>query len=428
MMHAAVPTRFTPAPAVLQRDCGCGGSCASCQDEKAQGHVRLGPRDDAYEREADHVADQVVGGGPAAIQRQTGEDDDIRMQEEEEEALQMKSSGPAQGAAVPAAAHAVASGGRPLGASERAYFEPRFGRDLGHVRLHTDEPAARGIGARAYTLRNHIAFAPGQFDATSTEGRRLIVHELTHTVQQGAGTIRRDCEEDQRKCRNSLNWSDGGHWQGLGPEPDCNCDNTFADSRAACHNSLNWSDGGHWIGSGSEPDCSLRQTRERSFTLTYVFPSNECVQKYYTGRNEIATHVSTGAGVIVGAGALAATRNPAIAESASATTTVGIAGIVLGAATNEALGGMAQTTIGVGYRWRRHFTVSYTRSAHPWGVEGASWSMTSEVTDENGDLVNGMSFAGAFSDDQLSAIGQLIPRMTNSNRTVTCPDANVLSM
>ena len=48
--------------------------------------------------------------------------------------------------------------------------------------------AARGINARAYTLRNHIAFAPGAYDAGSTEGRRLMAHELVHTLQQkGAG-------------------------------------------------------------------------------------------------------------------------------------------------------------------------------------------------------------------------------------------------
>jgi hypothetical protein len=37
-------------------------------------------------------------------------------------------------------------------------------------------------------LRNHIAFAPGQFSPGTTEGRRLIAHELTHTFQQAGRT------------------------------------------------------------------------------------------------------------------------------------------------------------------------------------------------------------------------------------------------
>ena len=45
--------------------------------------------------------------------------------------------------------------GEPLGATTRAFFEPRFGRDFGAVRIHTGEDATRSprsIGAMAYTL------------------------------------------------------------------------------------------------------------------------------------------------------------------------------------------------------------------------------------------------------------------------------------
>jgi len=92
--------------------------------------------------------------------------------------------------AVKPAGDAVSSGGRSLSPADRAFFEPRFGRDLSHVRLHTDAAAGRaaaGIGALAYTHRDHIAFAPGEYRPSTSEGRRLIAHELTHTLQQGAG-------------------------------------------------------------------------------------------------------------------------------------------------------------------------------------------------------------------------------------------------
>lgn len=77
---------------------------------------------------------------------------------------------------------------RALDPSMRAAFEPRFGWDFSRVRVHTDERAGRAaqaLGARAFTLGNDIAFAPGRFAPDTAEGTRLIAHELTHVVQQG---------------------------------------------------------------------------------------------------------------------------------------------------------------------------------------------------------------------------------------------------
>lgn len=77
--------------------------------------------------------------------------------------------------------------GRPLPASERAFFEPRFGRSFDNVRVHTGgaaDHAARSINARAFTLGSDIAFAKNEYSPGSSEGRRLMAHELAHTVQQ----------------------------------------------------------------------------------------------------------------------------------------------------------------------------------------------------------------------------------------------------
>jgi len=79
------------------------------------------------------------------------------------------------------------AGGRPLPESVRAFFEPRFGHDFRRVRIHTDEGAsesARALNARAYTLGRHIVFARGEYASETAAGRRLLAHELAHTVQQ----------------------------------------------------------------------------------------------------------------------------------------------------------------------------------------------------------------------------------------------------
>jgi Domain of unknown function (DUF4157) len=56
------------------------------------------------------------------------------------------------------------------------------------VRVHTDSRAAESaeaVNALAYTVGNHIVFAAGQYAPGSSAGQKLMVHELTHVVQQG---------------------------------------------------------------------------------------------------------------------------------------------------------------------------------------------------------------------------------------------------
>ena len=85
---------------------------------------------------------------------------------------------------------ATAGPGRPLDPASRAELEPRFGRDLGGVRLHRGagpERMSRRVGARAFTRGDHVFFGRGAPDPGSTEGRRLLAHEVAHTQQQAGG-------------------------------------------------------------------------------------------------------------------------------------------------------------------------------------------------------------------------------------------------
>lgn len=95
---------------------------------------------------------------------------------------------------VAANIHAMNGGGRPLPATTRAFFEPRFGADLSQVRVHTDSRAtatANSIQARAFTVGPNIAFGAGQYAPESRAGRQLLAHELTHVVQQNGGQVQR---------------------------------------------------------------------------------------------------------------------------------------------------------------------------------------------------------------------------------------------
>ena len=79
--------------------------------------------------------------------------------------------------------------GQPLDPEVRAFFEPRFGHDFSHVRVHTDAKAAestRAVNALAYTVGRDVVFGAGHYEPLACAGRKLLAHELTHVVQQSA--------------------------------------------------------------------------------------------------------------------------------------------------------------------------------------------------------------------------------------------------
>ncbi|GHF00251.1 hypothetical protein GCM10017776_16630 [Streptomyces griseoluteus] len=105
--------------------------------------------------------------------------------------------------------------GSPLAPSLRADMESHLGADLSTVRLHTSGSAAesaRVLGARAYTVGQHISFAAGEYRPSDAAGQRLIVHELAHTVQQSrGGSAPAGSERTEREAADSARcWRAGG--------------------------------------------------------------------------------------------------------------------------------------------------------------------------------------------------------------------------
>jgi hypothetical protein len=182
----------------LQRKCACGGStsltgeCADCRKDKLletngarlQRKLTIGASNEPLEQEADRVADQVlaapsnpaVRGASLHIQRFTGQPS-------------------AAADTVPASVdHVLASPGRSLDPALQQDMEQRFGHDFSRVRIHTGssaEQSARDVDAHAYTVGQSIVFDTGRYSSGTSEGRRLLAHELTHVVQQsGAQALR----------------------------------------------------------------------------------------------------------------------------------------------------------------------------------------------------------------------------------------------
>ena len=166
--------------------------------------LKIGRADDAFEREADRAADEVMSGtgriAPWSISRMNigppvqrkcscgggseGECEECR----EKGKLQRKATGEAESAHAPAIVHDVLrSSGTPLDRAARSFFEPRFGHDFSKVRIHAGARAAasaRAVSAQAYTVGNDVVFGTGQYSPDSDTGRKLLAHELAHVVQQ----------------------------------------------------------------------------------------------------------------------------------------------------------------------------------------------------------------------------------------------------
>jgi len=194
-----------------------------------QTKLKVSSPTDEYEHEADRVADQVMrmaenASAPPllsqysvtttvhrACARCEDEEEETRFglqrkaadePDEELEAQRKVESGKHSDSRVAAQVESLRTGGEVLPATVRNFFEPRFGRDFGQVRVHTGSLAAEsagGVNALAYTMGRNIVFAAGQYSPDTNEGRHLLAHELAHTVQQGSGKgLERNSDDHKR--------------------------------------------------------------------------------------------------------------------------------------------------------------------------------------------------------------------------------------
>lgn len=120
---------------------------------------------------------------------QKKEDDKLQKAAATEEKLQRKGDGvPSVSANIQSAIQNKKTGGQPLSSDVRGYMEPRFNADFSNVRVHHDADSAHlnnKLSARAFTHQNHVFFSRDQYQPGSSEGKQLLAHELTHTIQQG---------------------------------------------------------------------------------------------------------------------------------------------------------------------------------------------------------------------------------------------------
>jgi hypothetical protein len=183
--------------------CPCDGGCPRCVAE-IQPKLTISRPNDKYEQEADSVAEQVMRMPEPQVQRKACSSPDCKEKDEEEKKLvQAKPAGGREAGAQadhPLIRSVLSSPGQPLDAAARSFMEPRFGQDFSGVRVHTGSEAAgsaRAVNARAYTVGRDVLFGEGEYAPGSSEGQKLMAHELTHVIQQSSGDLRLDRKEDE---------------------------------------------------------------------------------------------------------------------------------------------------------------------------------------------------------------------------------------
>jgi len=187
IVNAPQTSRPTAAATVVAR------AAAGVQRSSA---LRVSSPTDAAEVEAEATARKVVR-MPAAVGRAPAPAALRRSATGEQPAFQRSHGGSGSVPPVPAATAGEisnsAASGSPLPDGVRSFMEPRFGANFSAVRIHTGDRAAslnRQLNAQAFTVGNQVFFGRDRFQPETPDGRELIAHELTHTIQQGAAVQR----------------------------------------------------------------------------------------------------------------------------------------------------------------------------------------------------------------------------------------------
>jgi hypothetical protein len=185
------------APVLQRAACACGGCCPHCR--AAAGQVKVSQPTDTSEVEADQIADRVMRMPNESLELEQVQSEPSRPHQGRIERKAMPSGDSASSHLPRHIEKALVSGGQPLNQESRRFFEPRFGYDLSTVRVFANSAAsqsASAVNARAYTLGTDIVFGDGQYHPNDESGKRLLAHELAHTVQKHSNLNRQMDEMD----------------------------------------------------------------------------------------------------------------------------------------------------------------------------------------------------------------------------------------
>ena len=191
IVPASAAADILPAQASAAKDMDAG----NVQRLPIQRKLSIGAVDNPLEHEADAMADQVMRMPEQSfIQRKCAHCEEEEAQRkplasfiQKKEAATSNTTSDATHTQI----QATRGGGSAMPGNTKSFMESRFGTDFSNVRIHSGGYASqlsKELNAQAFTVGNDIYFNAGKFSPESSEGKRLLAHELTHTIQQKAAS------------------------------------------------------------------------------------------------------------------------------------------------------------------------------------------------------------------------------------------------
>lgn len=361
-----------------------------------QPKLKIGEPGDKYEQEADKVAYQVVQSSnerqgffgnsgffgqinhskniqekPLAetvsplVQRQEEEEEELQMKQiqkqEEEEELQMqplkeeeemiqpqqeeeeiqanRENSTSVNTSIENKLNSNSGAGTKMDASTRSEMETGFGTDFGSVNIHTGSAAvqmSQQLGAQAFTHGNNIYFNKGKYNPQSRQGKHLLAHELTHTLQQSGTTARKNSLQKADNILQLTTEEDRLHTMDL---QLMQCVSFFDNLYRL---SSDYSIGAHRIGNRVREKFLAEANKYGSAYSNYsriIADAREEAQN-----QNLWIGIVAGIGVGIGLGLLAAYLLPVTATSAGLSITLGEAGTAVASAAGQAGVGTLITT------------------------------------------------------------------------------------
>jgi hypothetical protein len=180
------------------------------RSHKIQTKLRINNPNDIYEQEADRLSEQVMGMSEPSIavapfvtsasidhdrkverKCQSCEDEDEKLKINRKSLAKVDDNSYITENASREIEDIRNGAGSPIDSLTRTFMQSRFGYDFNDVRVHTNGKAARSarsLNALAYTIGNDIIFDYGKYEPHTTIGKRLLAHELIHTIQNKKGS------------------------------------------------------------------------------------------------------------------------------------------------------------------------------------------------------------------------------------------------
>jgi hypothetical protein len=202
--------------------------------------------------------------------------------EKEKDKIQKKESTAATATTTSKSASYIGSidgKGQAMSASSQSFFGSRMGFDFCDVKVHTGKEAsdsARDLNARAYTIGNHIVFGEGQYNQESTEGKKLMAHELTHVLQQNPeNQVRRKSlpEEPEKERLGIPTFSERGVVE-QNTRHFADCNGVSVEGHADANYGNSYTSPGSSTPANDCTDCAAEDCVVNTGTVVSVFTAN----------------------------------------------------------------------------------------------------------------------------------------------------------